>query len=56
MNIRKINGQDICHWPDGSWCFYEDLSEYNWLSDDYEVLVEGSPQWELLTQVQGEPS
>lgn len=25
----------ICVWPDGTWCFIEELHEYNWKSDDF---------------------
>ena len=27
----------ICIWPDGSWCELDDLEEYPWKSDDYQV-------------------
>jgi len=30
----------ICHWPDGTWCYVEDLDEYlTFMSDDFERIV-----------------
>ncbi len=26
---------DIYVWPDGDWCYPEDIEEYGWKSDDY---------------------
>lgn len=29
----------IYQWPDGTWCYEEDLEEYlTWMSDDYEII------------------
>jgi hypothetical protein len=28
----------ICVWPDGIWCFQEDVETYSWMSDDYSIL------------------
>lgn len=50
MTIRCISHEDICLWPDGSWCFHGDLEEYGWMSDDYEVLLVGTDRWNLLTE------
>jgi hypothetical protein len=44
--IRKNNIEDICLWPDGYWCFWEEIESYNWKSDDYEILEVGSRKWE----------
>lgn len=29
---------NMCVWPDGMFCMSEDIDEYSWKSDDYEVL------------------
>lgn len=47
--VRPLQGGDIHRWPDGTWCFHEDLAEFEWMSDDYEVIPVGTPEWELLT-------
>ena len=26
-------------WPDGTWCYIEDIEEYAWKSDDYQTVV-----------------
>jgi hypothetical protein len=28
----------ICLWPDGMWCYRDELPDYSWASDDYEVI------------------
>ncbi len=33
-----IENEDICLWPDGTWCYGEELEEYTWMSDDFEVI------------------
>lgn len=40
------SSEDILRWPDGSWCYREDLSLYLWSSDDYEVIRPGSPEYD----------
>lgn len=42
MTVREIGPADICVWPDGAWCLHEDLGEFGWKSDDYEVVPAGS--------------
>ena len=39
---------DVMRWPDGMWCFREDLHEYGHMSDDYEVMPEGSEKAEAF--------
>ncbi|MBT2325539.1 hypothetical protein J7E62_24705 [Variovorax paradoxus] len=46
--IRPINGEDVCLWPDGSWCYRCDLEEYSWMSDDYEVIRRDSQRAEEI--------
>lgn len=53
MQVRKIQSDDVCLWPDGSWCFHGDLSEYeSWHSDDYQVVPAGTPEWAQLTEAE----
>lgn len=37
--------EDICVWPDGTWCFREDQPGYTHLSDDFFVLEVDSEEW-----------
>lgn len=48
--IRKSKPDDIVVWPDGTVCFYSELSEFTWKSDDYEIVAEGTDRWRLLTE------
>lgn len=50
MSIRAIAPSDICRWPDYTWCFYDDLPQYNWKSDDYEVIPYGTDTWFQLAE------
>lgn len=50
MSIRLASQEDIILWPDGSWCFRYELPEMNHKSDDFEVITEDNPQYELLSQ------
>ena len=51
--IRKRSGDDLVVWPDGTTCFYSELSGFNHKSDDFQILTEGSPEWELVAQEAG---
>lgn len=42
--------EDVCLWPDGSWCFFEDIMEMSHMSDDYEVISAGSDRWFIVTE------
>ena len=44
-----MSPDDICMWPDGTWCYRSELSEYSHMSDDYEVYPEGSQIWAAVT-------
>jgi len=33
----------IIYWPCGTWCFKENLEEYNYMSDDYTELELNEP-------------
>lgn len=35
--------EDICLWPDGTWCYRHELWEMTHMSDDYEVVLFGTP-------------
>ena len=48
--MRKIEGEDICLWSDGTWCYYEELEEMTHMSDDFEIVEMDSPQWRLLVE------
>ena len=47
------SSEDLCIWPDGTWCYRGELSEYDCMSDDFEVVHENSLAWfDFLTQHQ----
>lgn len=48
MNIRPIPCNAIVLWPDGTWCYHEDLSEYQHMSDDYEIVGIDDPRWDAI--------
>jgi hypothetical protein len=43
--IRRVSPDDIIRWPDGTICARQELHEYAWMSDDYEVIPADSPEW-----------
>lgn len=48
MSVRLADPEDILLWPDGTWCYRHELAEMSHKSDDFEVITEQSPQYELL--------
>jgi len=45
------NPDDIMLWPDGEWCFREEIEECgSHRSDDYEIIQTSDPRWLELTQ------
>ncbi len=36
----RFNGdpEDLVLWPDGTCCYREDVAQYRWMSDDYEII------------------
>ena len=46
MADPKRLGEDICLWPDDTWCYREDLEGYlAFKSDDFEVIPFDTPRW-----------
>lgn len=43
---QETHPDDICVWPDGSYCDRRDLLEMPWKGDDYKVLYVDTPEWE----------
>ncbi len=41
---------DILLWPNNIWVFKDDYTEeeYSWLSDDYHVVTQYTPEWYSL--------
>ena len=48
MNIKPANSDDILRWSDGTWCYRYELGEMTHMSDDYEVITEDNPEYELI--------
>jgi len=42
--------EDLLIWPDGFWCFREELRENMLRGGDYRVVLEGSEEWIKLTK------
>lgn len=38
MTMSKPDLEDVCLWPDETWCYRYELYEMNHMGDDYEVL------------------
>lgn len=49
-----MNPEDILEWPDGGWCFRDELEEYgSHRSDDYQVFPGGTAHWvDLMNEYQ----
>lgn len=50
MSIKRANQEDILRWPDGFWCYRYELPEMDHKSDDFEVITEESPEYELIAE------
>ena len=48
QQVSATSYLDVMLWPDGTWYFREDLHEYGHMSDDYEVMPEGSEKAEAF--------
>lgn len=52
--------EDLIVWPNGAWCFRNELEEMTHLSDDYKVLESNTPEWVEFLSVHeseiGEPA
>lgn len=46
----KINEYDICLWANGEWSYLGEIEQFPWRSDDYELLREGSEEWEKFVK------
>ncbi|UFK26741.1 hypothetical protein [Roseobacter phage RDJL6] len=43
--------EDICLWPNGDWCYREELEEYGASkSDDFEVVSFGTPRHQAIQE------
>lgn len=38
--------EDVFVWPDGTWCYRHEASEFSHMSDDYYVLYMGTQEWQ----------
>ena len=48
--IQKASGDDLLVWPDGTVCFRSEVGMYSHMSDDYEVVAEGTARWDCLLE------
>ena len=42
---NKPDLEDVCLWPDGTWCYRFEKYEMNHMGDDYEVLPYGTEKY-----------
>lgn len=40
-----MSGEDIMLWPDGTWCYRDEVAEFTHMSDDYEVVEAFTDRW-----------
>lgn len=38
LPLRLPDSEDLLIWADGTWCYRYELSEFNHMSDDYELV------------------
>lgn len=43
-----MNGEEICLWADGTWCYWDQLIEYSYMSDDYTILKFGTEEYDAF--------
>jgi hypothetical protein len=43
--IAMKHHEDVILWPDGDWCYRDELEEYTHKSDDYAVLKADTFEW-----------
>ena len=53
-----MHPDDVFVWPDGMWCFRDELPDFSHKSDDYRVINAGTDDWEefLDEHYEGEPN
>lgn len=44
-----IPPESVILWPDGTWCYVEELSEMSHKSDDWTVIQTDDPRYEAYT-------
>jgi len=53
MSLPVLSSEDICIWPDGVWCYRDELVSFGWRSDDYLVLWAESAEWCAFLPLEG---
>ena len=48
--LNEPSGDDLIVWPDGTTCYRSELSEFGYMSDDYEVIPYGTERYHALTK------
>lgn len=44
-HLPMLQAEDICEWPDGTWCYASELHEMSHMSDDYTRHAVDSARW-----------
>ena len=45
--------EDVILWPDGTWCYRHELTEYWHMSDDHTMLEYGTAMWNRFLKEEG---
>lgn len=48
----EATSEDFFVWSDGTYCVRSELSGFTYMSDDWEVLYFGSPEWQAFVEAQ----
>ena len=48
----NIDPDSIVMWPDGTYCFYSEIYQYLWMSDDYIIIPIGSEEHTALSNLE----
>ena len=48
----NIDPDSIVMWSDGTWCYYSEIDQYLWMSDDYRIIPFGSEEQIALSSLE----
>mgnify|MGYP003473551741 CR=1 FL=1 len=50
-DLRTLMDADaICRWADGTMCFWSEIDQYDWMSDDYHIVQPGDACYDALME------
>lgn len=45
-----MDADAICRWADGTMCFWSEIDQYDWMSDDYHIVQPGDACYDALME------